>query len=199
MIMHSYQLTVSIVLYKNDESIKKLIDAVLHTSLHSFLYLVDNSPTRDIEEKMGEYLSHQNVQYIFTGKNLGYGAAHNIALQKAFGKSKYHLIINPDIFFEEGTLEKIYAFMEANKQVSQLMPKIIYPNGNIQRLCKLLPTPFDLIGRRFFGNNFRWVNNRNSHYELNSFHYDKKYLIRPIFQDVLCLCARKHCKKNSRL
>lgn len=29
------------------------------------------------------------------------------------------------------------------------MPRIEYPDGELQRLCKLLPTPFDLIFRRF--------------------------------------------------
>ena len=29
------------------------------------------------------------------------------------------------------------------------MPKVIYPDGNIQYLCKLLPTPRDWVFRRF--------------------------------------------------
>ena len=29
------------------------------------------------------------------------------------------------------------------------MPKILYPDDQVQYLCKQLPTPFDLIGRRF--------------------------------------------------
>ena len=34
------------------------------------------------------------------------------------------------------------------------MPKIIYPNGEIQFLCKLLPTPIDLFLRRFVPSSF---------------------------------------------
>lgn len=34
------------------------------------------------------------------------------------------------------------------------MPKIVYPNGDVQHLCKLLPTPFDLIARRFIPKRF---------------------------------------------
>jgi GT2 family glycosyltransferase len=29
------------------------------------------------------------------------------------------------------------------------MPKVLYPSGEIQYLCKMLPNPFDLLGRRF--------------------------------------------------
>jgi len=35
------------------------------------------------------------------------------------------------------------------KDLIVAMPKIIYPDGSFQRLCKLLPTPIDLIIRRF--------------------------------------------------
>jgi GT2 family glycosyltransferase len=31
------------------------------------------------------------------------------------------------------------------------MPRILYPDGSEQRLCKRLPTPFDLFLRRFLG------------------------------------------------
>lgn len=62
--------------------------------------------------------------------------------------------------------------MEANSDVGQLMPKVYYDNGTIQRLCKLLPHPVDLIGRRFFIN-FTSVKERNKIYELNGFTYDK--------------------------
>lgn len=47
------------------------------------------------------------------------------------------------------------------------MPQILYPNNQLQYLCKLLPTPFDLIGRRFFpGFLKRLVQKRLNRYEL---------------------------------
>ena len=33
------------------------------------------------------------------------------------------------------------------------MPKVFYSNGEIQYLCKRIPTPFDLIFRRFLPDN----------------------------------------------
>ena len=64
-------------------------------------------------------------------------------------ESKYHIVVNPDIYFEEGTIESLTEYMDNNPDVGQIMPKVFYPNGELQYLCKLLPTPSDLIFRRF--------------------------------------------------
>ena len=40
--------------------------------------------------------------------------------------------------------------MDKNIGIGMAMPKIIFPNGDTQYVCKLLPTPFNLFFRRFF-------------------------------------------------
>jgi GT2 family glycosyltransferase len=42
--------------------------------------------------------------------------------------------------------------MNQEQNVGLLMPKVLYPNGETQYLCKQIPTPFDLIMRRFIPN-----------------------------------------------
>jgi hypothetical protein len=167
--MKKYNLSISVVLYKNDPSeVRQLIDCISKTQLSYELFLIDNSPT-DVLKIFGE---EKNTRYHFINKNIGFGRAQNIAIRNALDKSNYHLILNPDISFEKGTLEDIYAFMEANPDIGQLMPKVYYDNGTVQKLCKLLPHPVDLIGRRFFFN-FTSVQKRNKIYELNGFAYNK--------------------------
>jgi GT2 family glycosyltransferase len=39
--------------------------------------------------------------------------------------------------------------MKEDELIGQLMPKVVYPDGSTQYLCKLIPTPVDLIFRRF--------------------------------------------------
>jgi hypothetical protein len=46
-------------------------------------------------------------------------------------------------------LEELYALMEANPRVGWTMPRVKYPDGSEQQLCKRLPAPQDLIARRF--------------------------------------------------
>jgi GT2 family glycosyltransferase len=167
-------LNISIVLYHNrEEQIKKAIESVLNTDLNITLYLVDNSLNDSLREL--ERID-KRIVYIFNNSNLGFGKAHNIALKKSIEKNiPYHLVLNPDVYFEKGVLEELYDFMENNKDVGLVMPKVLYPDGNIQYLCKLLPTPLDLFGRRFlnFGPFKKIVEKRNEIYELRFTGYDK--------------------------
>lgn len=167
-------LRVSIVLYRNNyKQIEKTIYSVLGSKLNIKLWLVDNSPTDEL--KFLKDLDNR-IEYIFNNANLGFGKAHNIALRKSIEEGiPYHLVLNPDVYFDEGVLEELYSFMEKNPDVGLIMPKVLYPNGEIQYLCKLLPTPFDLFGRRFlnFGLFKKYIERRNEIYELRFTGYDK--------------------------
>ena len=78
------------------------------------------------------------------------GAGHNQALRKVLkSKSKYHLILNSDVYFDPSVLEQLADYMDLNEDVAQVQPNIIYPDGRMQYTCRLLPTPVDLIFRRF--------------------------------------------------
>jgi GT2 family glycosyltransferase len=137
----------SIVLYKNDKSqLSEAIKSFLNTEMTVRLILVDNSPTDDLSD----VIIDDRVDYIFNPDNPGFGAAHNIALKKSLKiGAKYHLVLNPDVHFSKGVLEDIFQYMEKHLFTGNLMPKVLYPDGSMQFLCKLLPTPYDWIGRRF--------------------------------------------------
>tara|TARA_B100000614_G_C14557319_1_gene495983 strand:- start:2765 stop:3604 length:840 start_codon:yes stop_codon:yes gene_type:complete len=165
------QLNGSIVLYKNDpKQIKQVIDSFFNTKLKVKLYLIDNSPN--------DYLRHlsfgdNRIKYIYCNSNFGYGAGHNKAIRKTIiEKTKYHLVLNPDIYFESDVLSKAYRYMESNPNIGNLMPKVLYPDGRLQYLCKLLPTPFDLVQRRF--NPIKKLcRKRNHKFELRFCSYNK--------------------------
>jgi len=113
-----------------------------------------------------------SVKYIFIGKNIGYGAAHNIAVRQTIEQNTpYHLVINPDISFNPNILATIEQFMDANHNIAHLMPKVYYPNGETQYLCKLIPTPFDLLFRRFLPES--WTKKHTAKFELRVSGYDK--------------------------
>lgn len=140
-------ITASIVTYKtSDTDLRKVLTCVCR-SVVSTIYIVDNSPTDRL--KNFEIISPK-IKYIFGQGNVGYGSAHNIAIRMSIDSgSKYHIVINPDIYFEDGTLERLSKYMEDNADVGQVMPKVIYPDGSIQYLCKMIPTPADLLFKRF--------------------------------------------------
>ena len=168
--MADCDITISIVTYQNSDGIlKRCIDSILGANLRIKLYIIDNSPT----DKIRGLCDNPKINYIFNNANIGYSRGHNIAIKQTVQqKVKYHLVLNPDVYFEKGTIEKLYDFMENNPDIGLVMPKILYPDGSIQYLCKLLPTPMDLIRRRFFPAS-KYLDERNFLYELRFTGYGK--------------------------
>lgn len=164
-----FDITGSVVLYKHDViMITKVICSFLDTSLKVKLYLIDNSPTDVLKELQN--IDRKRIVYIFNNANLGFGKGHNIILKSTANLSKYHVVLNPDIYFDGSIMTTMYHFMQDNEDAGQIMPKILYPNGQIQRLCKQIPRPLDLFGRRFLPHN--WMKKRIAWYEMHEFDYD---------------------------
>ena len=142
-----YDIAASLVLYKTDiEEIENVLNILMRSSLNLKVLLVDNSPTRDLEKQIPV---NQKIEYIFSGANLGFGRAHNIAIEKSVTDSEFHLVLNADVDFKAPILEEIYGYMKEHQEVGLLAPKIFNPDGTHQFSAKLLPTPANLIIRRF--------------------------------------------------
>jgi GT2 family glycosyltransferase len=140
-------ITASIVTYHSPEKDLKTVISCVDRSITDTIYVIDNAPN-DTLRVFIENLSHK-VEYIQGQGNIGYGAAHNMAIREAIRKgATYHIVLNPDIEFPEGVIEKLAAFMDVHPEAGQVIPKILYPDGHLQYVCKLIPTPFDLLFRR---------------------------------------------------
>ena len=162
-------LNVSIVLYRPDwEQVSALTHALLQSQRVNRVYWIDNSP--QAAEQLP--LQSERIQYQHNPTNLGYGAAHNIAIRESiYDNIPFHLVINPDIILDAKELDRMLDFVSQNSLVGSLMPKVTYPNGQLQYLCKLLPTPLDVFGRRFLPS--AWIAQRNHRYEMRASGYDK--------------------------
>lgn len=164
----------SIVVYNSEkEKVERLINSLIINRIDGKIYIIENSSERKLESLV--HIS-PSIVYIYPGKNLGHGKAHNIALAKSLeDKVKYHLIINPDVYFDEGVLETLCKFMDDHPEVGIVIPKVLFPDGTIQPVCRLLPSPIDLILRRFFnwGPFKNIVKKRNFIYEMRFTKYNK--------------------------
>ena len=163
-------ITASIVSYHHRlNELKKVIDCVLAEQVDK-LYIVDNSSDDRLRELEG---TSDRIRYIHS-INRGYGAGHNIAIQEAIELgSTYHVVVNPDIYFEKGVLKKLETYMDASSSVGLVMPRILYPDGELQYLCKLLPSPSDLLFRRFLPWK-KYVEKKNRNYELRFTDYNQE-------------------------
>lgn len=165
------------------------IEPVLRSLIASpvdVVYIIDHSEDMfDLEPELNEFKDR-----IFTGEdavkkkvdngftvhylrheNNGYGGGHNVALKRArqLG-SKYHLVVNPDIWFGPRVIPELIDYMDKHDDVAQMMPKVLYPNGDVQPLAKMLPTPFDMFGRLCLPGPL--INKRNRHFELYYSNYE---------------------------
>ena len=141
-----YDAGASIVIYKNNkQQLLQTIKSVLNTRLRIKLILVDNSPTNSLKSVKLD----SRIEYIFNPSNPGFGASHNIAINKSIERGlSYHFVVNPDVFFHDDIISLMLNYANSDSRIGMLMPKILNLNGSIQHLPKLLPSPFSLLMRK---------------------------------------------------
>lgn len=148
-----FSLSVSIVLYKTETiEIEKLIFAFLAQGA-SQIFVIDNSPVAfDTFHPLTPSLQSDRVVPIRTGKNLGYGRAHNIAIGAAAGRFKYHIICNPDIILSSDVLRTLLDYMNGHPDVGLCMPRLVGTDGEEQHCCRRSPVIWDYASQLFFPN-----------------------------------------------
>lgn len=161
-------ISASIVLYKTDPlELKHVYECFVQSQVNFQLLLIDNSP----DDRLKDVLNEDEVKYYFTGRNIGYGRGHNLAIKEIINKSEFHLVINSDISFLPNVIGSLVTYMKQHNDVGQIMPKVLSPEGETQYLCKLIPTPFDLIFRRFLPSTV--LKKRKEKFQLIFTGYDK--------------------------
>ncbi|MBD5346846.1 MAG: glycosyltransferase family 2 protein [Bacteroides sp.] len=154
------RLTASIVTYHTPLS--DLDAAIASLAGADRIWIIDNASDYVTETHCSNY--GNRIIYI-PGNNVGYGAGHNKALRLAIDNaSDYHLVVNADVSFEPSTLTRAVEYMERRPEIGLLHPRLRYPSGTEQHTVRLLPTPFDLIARRFLPHAL--FNKRLERYEL---------------------------------
>lgn len=161
-------ITASMVLYHNrPESFGPAVRSFLDGDPGARIAIVDNS-SPPLEH---ELFHHDRVIYLFPGRNLGFGAGHNLGFKKV-GSGEFHLLLNPDVSFSPAVVRELLSFAASDARIGAVMPKICFPDGSLQRLCKLLPTPLDLMLRRFIPVRFLQEMHRRR-YELDQLPQDR--------------------------
>lgn len=169
-----HEISCSVVLYRNSSrQVARVVKSVAASSPARSpgisLTLIDNSPTNELAEVARQF----GVAYIHLPHNPGFGAAHNLAIHKAIASgTSYHLVLNPDTHFSGKVIPTLADFMDRHPDVGLVMPDVRYPDGRRQHLCKLLPTPGDLLMRRLWPGLYRY-SGRLAKYELHESGYDK--------------------------
>lgn len=155
----SVKLSVCIVAFDNYDEIKEaLLSIEEHTSpsLSKKIYIVDNGASISDSHSLKSFRKFiseiEDVEYINTGENLGFGKGHNVVLRKL--DSQYHAIVNPDILLDEDVFSKIVEWMDKNPSVGMTIPYITDEDGNRQSVYRKELTILDMFIRFFCKNLF---------------------------------------------
>lgn len=109
------------------------------------IFIIDHSPDDALRDLA---LSLPDSEYL-REPNRGFGAGHNLAICKAIALgARYHLAVNADVYWQEPVLPRLEKLMDADPEIGLMIPRVLYPDGKLQYVCRLLPSPIDLIAAR---------------------------------------------------
>ncbi len=186
----NYDVVGSIVLYKTGrQEVEHAIHQFLRVPLKTHLCVIDNSPKRT---RLPKY-EPARLTYFFANSNLGYGRAHNIALRAALGRSPYNLVMNTDVSYDPQVVVKLVQFLDSHPDAGLAGPKILYPDGSLQHVCRLLPTPLNLFLRRF-APRAPWTERADARYELRAWDHQSVANI-PYFQASFVILRTGLCNR----
>lgn len=80
--------------------------------------------------------------------NVGMGGGNNAGMRVASGR--YFLLLNPDAWLRPGAAERLAAFADANPDVAVVGPRLLNPDGTLQRSLRAFPTVWRLATEYLF-------------------------------------------------
>jgi GT2 family glycosyltransferase len=118
---------------------------LFRSSLKKKFFLIDNRPNKQFKDVFNQ----KEVECIAVGKNIGFGAGHNIIIDKIKNSSKFHLILNPDVSFKKDVIANLISQLENDTTIAMIAPKVLFPNKTHQYSCRRYPSAAELLTRRF--------------------------------------------------
>jgi len=166
-------LSVSVVVYRPDFAMLDRVFVTLAAALRQLepaprtrVYLIDNGgPGELVGTPAAALCAEFTLETIAGHGNIGYGRGHNLAINRT--KSRYHLVLNPDVELDEHGVAEALSFLDTHPNTGLLTPLIRDDSGEQQFLCRRFPTVLDLFARGFLPSSLRRpFAKRLAHYEM---------------------------------
>ncbi len=143
------KLSIIIVNY-NHKAFPRMAVEALEKSKTDFpfeIIVVDNN---SFDEESVTFLERahkeKRITLIRSPKNLGFGQGNNLGAKIARGQ--FLFFHNPDLTVDEDSLKIMVYYLEANKDIGILGPKVVYYSGKIQDTCRSNMKFSDLVLNR---------------------------------------------------
>lgn len=108
------------------------------------IIVVDNASPDDSLPRLRRELPGINI--IDSGRNGGFSAGVNVGAAAA--QQEYLLILNPDTYFTDASLQKAIDLMEANADIGIAGLELTYPSGERQYSARRFYSFVDILARR---------------------------------------------------
>jgi GT2 family glycosyltransferase len=126
---------------------------VVDLERHGFAYevfVVDNGS----KDRSVSILASLQARYpdtilpLYLDRNTGTTYSRNLALRRAQGR--YICIIDSDVEVSQGAIAQLIHTLERDEKIGLVAPKLVYPNGCLQKSVDQFPNVFAKILRYFF-------------------------------------------------
>jgi len=135
--------TAIVVTYNAAPWIERSLESLQGTEAE--LIVVDNGSTDGTVELVRKRFPEARlVEY----ENRGFGAGNNAGMR--LGSGRYFLLLNPDAWLTGDALEQLVAFADAHPEAGVVGPKLLNPDGTLQRSVRGYPTPWRIATEYFF-------------------------------------------------
>ena len=141
---NSSKLDVVVVSYRCEGMLRDCLDSVRRHSANGevSVHVVDNASRDGTAEMVAR--EFPEVRLTASERNLGFGAANNIAIRA--GSAPYVLCLNPDTRVTEGALERMLEVME-RREVGICGPRLELEDRSFDHAAKRsFPTPLSALG-----------------------------------------------------
>jgi len=133
-----FKISVVVVTYNSSDLVEPLIHSISQTLNHADyeLIIVDNNSTDNTVSRIRS-LSDQ-IKIVSNSTNVGFASANNQGFKIARGD--LILILNPDVFLNEGTkMQEMCEFLVNQPDIGIIAPRLNYPDGSIQESVRGFP------------------------------------------------------------
>lgn len=158
--MKTPKLSIVILAWNNQKDLQNCIESIIETYQEYYqLIIVDNASTDHTPEylvKLEKNWNQKNsqLQIITNNNNLGYAEGNNVALE--YIKGKYTLWLNQDIIVQKQSIQNLVQYLDNHSEYAMLAPQLQYPDGQIQKSCRQLPTLGHILNSIL---KFKWDDN----------------------------------------
>ncbi len=139
-------LSIVIVTYNSRAPIERCLGSLAAhpASLAAETIVVDNASIDGTASMVRERFP--DVRVVANAENLGYSRGVNEGIRLSAGR--LILIVNPDIVFGEGSIDRLVSFMDAHPDAGIAGAKLVYPDGTLQHSARAFYTVSALLYRR---------------------------------------------------